>query len=81
MEEDSFYTDGGGAHVSGGNMSDGEQQMKLHWPPAAHLPLCGPVPNRPQTGTRPCLGDPCARLKEIPWDGGPHSLQFSFDGC
>ena len=31
MEGDNFYTDGVGAHVSGDNMSDGEQQMKPHW--------------------------------------------------
>ena len=54
FEEDSFSTDGEGGRWdgSGGNASDVERwgaadEASL----AAPLPLCGPVPNRPQTGT------------------------------
>ena len=48
--EDSFSTDrdGGWWWGEGG---DGERQVKLRSLPAAHLLLCGPVPNRP-----PALG-------------------------
>ena len=35
--------------------SDGERQMKLG-SLAAHLLLCGPVPNRPRPGTGPWSG-------------------------
>ena len=48
--DDTFSTDWGGVGGSlGGNASDGERQMKLR-SPAAHLLLCGLVPNRPRTG-------------------------------
>ena len=36
--------------------SSGELQMKLSLLPTAHLLLCGPVPNRPQTNTGPQPG-------------------------
>ena len=62
LVEDNFSTDGGGwggGDDSGSNASDGErwggQQMKLH-SLTTHLLLCGPVPNRPQTGTGPRPG-------------------------
>ena len=62
-----FSTDGGrncsagnvsdGGDGSGGNVSDGERcraadDTLLAHPPAVHLLLCGPAPNRPPTGTR-----------------------------
>ena len=50
---------------SGGNASDGEQQMKLCSLDATHLLLCSPVPNRPRTDRScsglPGFGDPCYR--------------------
>ena len=42
-----FPRTGGGGYGSGGNASNGEQQMKLR-SPEAHLLLCGQVPNRPR---------------------------------
>ena len=77
--EDSFSTDrwsgegdnasnvcvGGGG--SGGHASDGEQRGAADEAslrsPAAHLLLCDPVPNRPQTttGVWPGGGDPCSK--------------------
>ena len=36
--------------------SHGERQIKLCLLAATHLRLCGPVPNRPQTGTGPRPG-------------------------
>ena len=47
--------EGGVGDGSGGNASDGKRQMKLCSLTIAHLLLCGPVPNRPQTnsGLRP----------------------------
>ena len=53
--EDHFSVDqwqGGRRRVygSGSNASNGEPQMKL-CSLAAHLLLCGPVPNRPRTST------------------------------
>ena len=56
--EDNFSTDGvvGVGDGSGGNGSDGEQQMKLRWLATSHLLLCGPVPNRPWTATCPWPG-------------------------
>ena len=72
--EDSFSTDHGEGDGSGGVVSDGERQMKLP-SLAAHLLLCSPVPNRPQTGTGvPGVGDPWCREKEVrmpfPWGTG-----------
>ena len=56
--EDSFSTDRGrgDGDGSGGNASDREpwgvaDEALLAGRPAAHLLLCGPVPNRPKTGT------------------------------
>ena len=40
---------------------DGARQMKLH-SLAAHLLLCGPVPNRLRSGTGLGVGDPCLRV-------------------
>ena len=37
-----------GGDSSGGNVSAGEQQMKLCLT-TSHLLLCGPIPNRPHT--------------------------------
>ena len=54
FEEDSFSMDRGwgAGDGSGGNASDGEQQIKLCW--LAHHPLlCDSVLNRPQTTTAP----------------------------
>ena len=52
--EDNFSSDQwrrvGGGDGSGGDASNGERQMKL-CSLAAHLLLCGPVPNRPRIGT------------------------------
>ena len=51
-----FHGRGGEVGVgdgSGGNASDGKRQMKLCSLTIAHLLLCGPVPNRPPTGTGP----------------------------
>ena len=45
--EDDFSTDLQGGDGSGGNVSDGERQMKLHLLAC----LCGWVPNRPWTST------------------------------
>ena len=47
--------------ASGGNEGDGERwgeadEASLARLPAAHLLLCSPVPNRPQTGTCPGPG-------------------------
>ena len=42
---------GGGGDASGGNVSDGEWQMKL-----CSLALCRPVPNRLWTATGPRPG-------------------------
>ena len=47
---------GGWGDGSGRNVSYGERQMKLDLLAAAHLLLCGPVPNRPSTGTSPWPG-------------------------
>ena len=39
-------------------------QMELRWPPAAHLLLCGWVPNWvPACG--PGVGDPCPRERDL----------------
>ena len=70
--EDSFSTDWGwgdgsssnvsnGGDGSGSNASDGEQwvaavEASLARLPAAHLLLCGLVPNRPWTSTSPWPG-------------------------
>ena len=53
--EDNFSTDrwqAAGGEGLGGNVSDGERQMKL-LSLAAHLLLCSPVPNRPRTSRGP----------------------------
>ena len=47
-----------GGEGSGGNVSDGEPQMKLPHSLSAHLLLCSPVPNRPWTGAGLGTGDP-----------------------
>ena len=44
------FLSGGGEDGSGGNASDGQRQTKL-CSPAAHLLLCGLVPNRLRAGT------------------------------
>ena len=65
--EGSSSTDGGDG--SGRDASDGERwgamgggRRSFTRSPAAHLPLCGPVPNRPRTGILqlPEVGDPCS---------------------
>ena len=56
--EDNFSMDrwwGWGGDGSGGNGSDGERQITLR-SLAAHLLLCGRVPNRPLTGAGPWPG-------------------------
>ena len=54
--EDGFFTaaaggGGVGGDGPGGNASHGEPQVKLPSRTTTHLPLCGPVPDRPRTGT------------------------------
>ena len=50
-----------GGDGSGRDASDGERWGGGTWSftrsPATHLPLCGPVPNRPRTGISPWPGD------------------------
>ena len=54
---------------SRGNVSNGDQQTKLHLL-ATHLLLCGLVPNRPQTNTGPGVGDPCCTIMWNPRNHG-----------
>ena len=49
--EDNFSTDFVGEDGSGGDVNDGEWVADEASLTRAHILLCGPVPNRPWTGT------------------------------
>ena len=53
--EDNFSMDEGWGDGSGSNAGDGSGRWSFTRSPATHLLLCGPVPNRLQTGTSTCL--------------------------
>ena len=73
--EASFYQssgvqgDGAGSNAKGS--SGHSRRCFAHWP-TAHLLLCGPVPNRPQTGTssQPRDGGPLLHRTAVPSGSG-----------